>query len=82
MWKAHALPCPCSVRMAQWLAIKRLGEFMVSLANEAHICIAVIALRGGDIRGGFAGSGSIAEAEESIAGTPALLQRLGLLEPS
>lgn len=55
---------------------------MVSLANEAHICIAVIAVRSGDIRGGFAGSGSIAEAEESIAGTPALLQRLGLLEPS
>lgn len=62
--------------------LKRLGEFMVSLANEAHICIAVIALRGRDIRGGFAGSGSVAEAEESIAGTPALLQRLGLLELS
>lgn len=53
--------------MAQWLAIKRLGEFVVSLANEAHICIAVIAVRGGDIRGGFAGSGSVAEAEEKAS---------------
>ena len=66
--------------MAQWPAIKRSGEFMASLANEARICIAVIAVRGRDIRGGFAGSGSGAEAEE---GAPrGHLPRLSLLDPS
>lgn len=55
------------VHIARWPGIKRLDEFMASLANEAYICIAVIAVRGGDIRGGFAGSGSRAEAEEGAS---------------
>lgn len=57
-------PLSVQVHIAWWPAIKRLGEFMAPLANEAYICIAVIAVRGGDIRGGFAGSGRGAEAEE------------------
>lgn len=57
-------PCPVPARFHSTAARKGLGEFMAFLANEAQICIAVIAGRGGDPSRGFAES---AEAEAGAA---------------
>lgn len=56
--------CPVHAHSHSTAARKGLGDFMAFLANEAEICIAVIAGRGGDLSRGFAGS---AEAEAGAA---------------